>query len=102
MADFRGFAGSGVDFPAVHFCQVADATWGVFFGVVGAGAELGAVACGALWADELHLLHLNVSAEGLRSAASYVLMAGITGWCSETGRTLFLGSQPRTGTTGLA
>ena len=102
VADFRGFAGSAVDFPAVHFRQLAGAPWGVFFTAVGADGELGAVACGALWTDELHLLHLNVSAEGLRSAASYVLMSGITGWCSDTGRTLFLGSRPQTGTAGLA
>lgn len=102
VAGFRGFAGSSVDFPAVHFDQVAHAHWGVYFTAVSPEGKLGAVACGAVSADELHLLHLTVSREGLRSAASYVLMAGLTGWCSQSGRRMFLGSQPRTGTPGLA
>ncbi len=102
VAAARGFSGSLSAFPAAHFDQLAQAPWGVFFAAVDPRGHIGAMACGALCHSELHLLHIAGSAQGRRTSASYVLMAGITEWCTDAGRRMYLGSQPRTGTPGLA
>ncbi len=89
----RGLMGGRFDFGADHFARLARLPYMRIFGVQD-GSSWGAMACGACYRDEIHLLHIVVSAEGLMSNASYVLMHEITSYCQMHGITLFMGGVP--------
>ncbi len=88
------------DFSEEHFTRLSRLPYFSILGVRDASLW-GAMACGAYFGDEFHLLHIVISPEGLVSNASYVLMHEITTHCQRHGIKLFLGGVPNGNHEGL-
>ena len=92
--------GGFFDFGIEHFSRMSNIKDIIMFGVK-SSAAWGAMACGACHEKELHLIHNQISEEGYKSFASYVLMEEITQYCETKGITLFIGGLPRGADEGL-
>lgn len=93
LVNRRGLAGSRFEFDAHHFSRLASLPGIRLFGVANAD-RWGAMTCAAEISNELHLLHIVVSQEGLTSNASYAMMHALLKRCLNDGRTLYLGGVP--------
>lgn len=89
----RNLSGTSFNFQVTHFNKLFELPEITLFGVSNLGAW-GSIACAARYSDEIHLLHIVNSHEGLRSNASYVLMDYLIDYCFNKGITLFLGGIP--------
>lgn len=96
----RGLAGTFFDFPCIHFETVARHESAIFFRVKIAGGVC-AMACGVAFGDWIQLLHIAISDEGLRQAASYGLMHFMLEFARDERRLLCMGGLPRYGDEGL-
>jgi hypothetical protein len=97
----RSFAGGFFDFPPAHFAALAGLDGMVYFRVARDGEAAG-MACGARHGDELHLLHLALSDQGLAEDAAYPLMQAIIDFCRERKVVMLMGGAPRTDGEGIA
>lgn len=89
----RNLADTSFNFQLEHFNKLFELPEITLFGVSNQGAW-GSIACAARYLDEIHLLHIVNSNDGLRSNASYVLMDYLINYCFNQGITLFLGGVP--------
>jgi hypothetical protein len=89
----RGITGFFQSLTDRHFTSVAGLESGRYFKVT-TGGITGAMACGVVYQDQLQILHIAISEEGLRQNASYVLMDGLMGLADETRATLLTGGMP--------
>jgi hypothetical protein len=89
----RNLSGSSFAFQSAHFNKLFLLPEVTLFGVFGNGVW-GSMACAARSNDELHLLHIVNSSEGLRTNSSYVLMQYLLEYCLAEDITLFLGGVP--------
>lgn len=76
-----------------HFTSVAELDSGRYFKVT-TGGVTGAMACGVLHEDQLQILHIAITQEGLQQNASYVLMDGLMQVADEARATLLTGGMP--------
>jgi len=76
-----------------HFTSVAELDSGRYFKVT-TGGVTGAMACSVLHEDQLQILHIAITEEGLRQNASYVLMNGLMQVADEACATLLTGGMP--------
>jgi hypothetical protein len=86
----RNLTGGFYDFGDDHFSRLSSVSSMRLFGVRSSTAW-GAMACGARHGEDLHLMHVRITAQGYRSFASYVLMDEATRYCEVNGLTLLLG-----------
>lgn len=89
----RGLALTSFNFSTLHFEALRALPYVMLFGVRN-GENWGAMLCAAHFGAELHLIHIVVSAEGLRSNASYALMQGMIDLCRDQQLALFVGGVP--------
>jgi hypothetical protein len=97
----RAFAGGVFDFPIAHFAALASLDGMVYFRI-GRDGETAGMACGALFEDELHLLHIAIADRALPDNASYPLMQAIIDFCRERKVVMMMGGTPRTDGEGIA
>ena len=96
----RGLPGDYTSFTPQHVEALARLESSVFFEVRDADG-IGAMACGVLFGEQLQILHMAGTDEGLRWNASYLLMAGLQQYATEYGVQLMTGGMPDTRTDGL-
>lgn len=96
----RNLIGGTFDYGSTHFYKLSQLPWMTIFGVRNESGW-GAMACGAICGNELHLLHIVVGGNGLTSNASYVLMDEIIRHCVAHNIKLFLGGVPGSGDEGV-
>lgn len=93
LVERRGLALSPFNFAPAHFDTLRNLPHVRLYGARH-DAEWGAMLCAARFGTELHLIHIVVSAEGLRTNASYALMQAMIDLCRDRQMTLFMGGVP--------
>ncbi len=89
----RGLVQSPFNFAPSHFETLSALPHVRLYGVRH-DRQWGAMLCAAQFGAELHLIHIVVSAEGLRTNASYALMQAMIDLCQDQQLTLFIGGVP--------
>jgi hypothetical protein len=96
----RQLAGGSFDFPGAHFKSLSALPYMKILGVHD-GIQWGAMTCAAQYPEQLHLIHIVVSQEGLQSNATYLMMQSILNLAIEEGLTVFMGGVPAGDTGGV-